>query len=128
MMATQMGAGLSRCDWYLFWRVWRKHHTTSRGCSYADKVIRVEAIRKYEQHGQVRVCARFMDCDCASSTVSRRVPANYYAVIREMDDHYDNAEGTGGCWITYPDDLPPPEHRDYALEAFEDGHPHSIHY
>jgi len=126
MTPLELGRGLKRSDWYNLWRVWRKHHTTSQGCSYTEKLCVIEQIRKYEVDGKVRLCDRFMDCDHAVSTGSRLIPANYYAFTRVVNDIYDWAEGPGGCWLDYPEKVPERDGRDLLLEAYEDGHPHSV--
>ncbi len=118
---------MDRPLWYKHWRTIRQVLRPSSADSFVEKEATLEQIRKHEQHGHIRLCDRFMDCDCATSTCSRLIKANYYLVVKAMNDIYDNAEGIGGVWITYPSDRPEPDHRDYALEAHEDGHPHSIH-
>lgn len=123
---------LARDQWYEFWRKLRK-----AGRSYdwighpsdplAAKQKVIDAIRKYQVDGKVRLCDRFMDCDCAQSTSWRDIPATYVHYEREVDEIYAWAEGPGTTWLESPATKPPAaEFRDLALEAFEDGHPHSV--
>ena len=119
---------LSRDNWYKFWRLIRSHSEITRDDAFTAKVIMLDAIRKYEVDGKVRLCDRFMDCDCAIGTNSRVLPANYYIVVRRMDEIHNGAEGPGNCWLTWPDNPPFSDNRDLALEAHENGHPHSIRY
>ena len=93
---------------------------------YIEKQRIIDAIAKYECDGRVLLCDRFMDCDCASSTSSREIPANYYAYIRAVEDIYSAAEGPGTTWLDYPGNIPESDFRDHALEAYEDGHPHVV--
>ena len=118
---------LDRKGWQYHWRILRKMGIADRYHDMQFKLQMVASIRELEQDGKVLVCSRFLDCDCASSTGSRLLPATWYEVSRAMDLEYDNAEGPGSCWLASPDDRPPSDSRDYALEAFEDGHPHSVH-
>jgi len=123
---------INRCarkDWYAFWRKCRMNgydFISQPGDALADKQAFIDEIKKYAVDGKVRLCERFMDCDHAISTSSSLVPANLYAVTKVIDDIYDNAEGTGSTWLDFPANKPEADSRDLALEAFEDGHPHSI--
>jgi hypothetical protein len=96
------------------------------GCDLSGKQEMINAIRQYEQDGKVLVCSRFMDCDHATSTCSSLVSANFYVVTRVMDEIYEHAEGPGSCWLEKPDNKPDSNPRDLMLEAYEDGHPHSV--
>ena len=127
LLAT--GTQLTREQWRVFWRVVRKVGAAADlrdGDFYADKVEIKALIRKFEKDGQVRISDRFMDCDHAVSTGTRLVPAVLISVIATMDDIFNNAEGPGNAWLHSPEDTCDPDFRDLAMEAFEDGHPHSI--
>lgn len=67
------------------------------------------------------------DCDHARSTSARRASCGHqYRKARERT--YDDAEGITHIWRVSKAEYQrfEPEHRDLALEAFEDGHPHLI--
>jgi hypothetical protein len=121
---------LDRTNWYKIYRHIRKSGMRSRMTGPEDPMIQkvkmVNSIRKYEHLWQVRVCSRFTDCDHASSTGSHLVSANYYAVQQAFDYEFDGAEGPGSCWLAHPSDTPERNSRDLVLEAFEDGHSHSV--
>lgn len=118
---------LPRAEWYKAWRIIRKYHGNPSADSYTEKQSVIEQINKYAIDGKVRLCSRFMDCDCAISTTSSLIPANWYAVDRAMNEEYGNAEGRGSCWIESPEvDPPSANFRDLALEAHENGHPHVV--
>jgi hypothetical protein len=115
--------------WYAFWRRIRQAGAAHRyrgDDPFIEKQRIIDAIAKYEQNGVVRLCDRFMDCDHAVSTSSRVIKANYYSYIRYLDLIYDGVEGPGTTWLDYPGNIPERNSRDLALEAFEDGHPHTV--
>ncbi len=119
----------TRADWYEFYRYFRKisaNILNQKADSFIEKECFIEQIHKYTQNNQVRICSRFYDCDHSVSTSSWLIPANWYEVERAINAEYDNAEGHGGCWLTYPDDIPEQDSRDLILEAHEDGHSHSV--
>lgn len=85
-------------------------------------------IRKFAVDGQVCLNTDDMDCDCVRGTGWFLVPANVPAVERAIEHYYDGLEGPCyGCWLSSPADHVARYSRDLALEAFEDGHPWSIH-
>ena len=90
-----------------------------------------EYIASHAENGQVALHVWQMDCDCASWDSFRKYPASVRIIAREIDDIYYGAEGSVRIQIIKPSEIPEPEEqprpRDYALEAFEDGHPYSIH-
>ena len=74
-----------------------------------------------------------MDCDCASWTSLHKF-TSYRQWLRFKYDRELNAEGPVRIMQISPDDYESCMSnasilltRDHALEAFEDGHPHSIH-
>jgi len=126
-----IGRELSRNQWYSFWSSLRKsgagYNMAQPNDPLAAKQSIIDALSKYSVNNQVRLCDRFMDCDHAVSTGSRLIPATYVHYEAVLQDIYDNAEGPGTTWLESPATEPPSaEFRDLALEAFEDGHPHSI--
>jgi hypothetical protein len=79
--------------------------------------------------GKVALVNGGMDCDCAkwanSVTLVKATPA---AVDKWVERFYHWAEGPQWCYIERPSVARKlkEEHRDLALEAFEDGHPHVV--
>ena len=70
-----------------------------------------------------------IDCDHCRSVSAGRA-ANGYQYLKARDNAYCWAEGpTSVCRISKKDfEGFQSYQRDYILEAFEDGHPHSVHY
>jgi len=129
-MTKLTGLNIGREQWYEFYHRLRKSGAGYRILGPTDPLVeKMEIstiIRKFEKDGKVRISDRFHDCDHAVSTCTRLVQATLVHVIAHMDDLYSNAEGCGSAWIHSPDDTCDPDFRDLALEAFEDGHAHSI--
>lgn len=88
-------------------------------------------IRRKAEGGEVAVVHNGMDCDCSRwEGVVVYLPANLKEVEGWVESFYDNAEGPQGHYLEYPSVAASlrSSSRDLALEAFENGHPHSIHY
>ncbi len=87
------------------------------------------AIEIYDKavDGRVAINIDQMDCDCCRWTSSFVTPALPFAIERRLNDIYSDAEGPiYGLWFSAPEDKAHYKSRDLAMEAFEDGHPHSI--
>ena len=70
-----------------------------------------------------------MDCDCVSYTgLVRMVPANAIALERAMGRAYESAEGAIQLHVMRPSEAAEIEYRsrDYAAEAYENGHAHVV--
>lgn len=81
--------------------------------------------------GQIAIVTSGMDCDCSAWTGSvSYVPATVAAVDEWLEDFYGNAEGPQGHYLAAPSVARRVQRtsRDLALEAYEDGHPHVVHY
>ncbi len=91
-----------------------------------EKAQLIGRIKECNQGGKVQVGYWQMDCDCASWEGGITVPATVVHVNRAIEGLYDGAEGPVRWWITTPDDKIARNSRDHALEAFEDGHAHSV--
>ena len=90
----------------------------------------IRDIAEMAEGGKVALVNSGMDCDCSrwQNRVSM-VKATVADVDRWVDDFYNNAEGPQSCYIERPSVARKLQasSRDLALEAFEDGHPYSIH-
>lgn len=116
--------------------LWYKHvRLTRRGAQYrvddSDIGCRAELYRDVVRHavdGKVAVNVDQMDCDCSrwtSGHVMDAVPL--LAVEQEVNRIYEDAEGPiYGLWFSKPEKKAEYVSRDLALEAFEDGHAHSV--
>ena len=97
-----------------------------------DKLVerqeRNDYVQRFAENGRVVLEVWQMDCDCSSWTSYGECLASAIAVEAEMDKVYQYAEGPVRFTLIKPSDRPdqPPEPRDHALEAFEDGHPHVV--
>lgn len=89
----------------------------------------VELIAARNRNGHIYVYVWQMDCDCASWDSMYCMPATYEAFDKFCDGIYENAEGRVSIHISTQEEYRKfrPSSRDHALEAFEDGHPHSVH-
>ena len=78
--------------------------------------------------GKVAVNVDQMDCDCSRWTESRVMDAvPLLAVEQRVNDIYADAEGpVYGLWFSKPEEKAEYVSRDLAMEAFEDGHAHSV--
>ena len=94
------------------------------------RVRRQSLIRRIAEvavDGKVAVWESGMDCDCVRFRGFRTIiDASISAFDREENYAYETAEGPISLWVESP--LKKREHhsRDLVLEAFEDGHPHSV--
>jgi hypothetical protein len=87
-------------------------------------------IHQFAEDGFVAVVYGGMDCDCARWDDRVVIlPAIPTVVVHWIDQYNEGAEGPQWTNLERPsiaNELTPSS-RDLALEAFEDGHPHSIH-
>lgn len=90
----------------------------------------IDRFRRCNQGGRIGVIVSGMDCDCVKYSRGRVVEVTSVADLDDwIKDQLEWADGPMDFAICGPDDA---DHykgysRDLALEAFEDGHPHSIH-
>ncbi len=102
--------------------------------AHADTQQRVAFLWQIDcwaEDGEIAVVTSGMDCDCSRwEDDVRLVPATVSAVDKWLDDFYAGAEGPQGHRLMRPSEakLLRRTSRDLALEAFEDGHAHSVHY
>ena len=123
---------LPRDSWYRLYRIMREN---SYVCQHDESVIGNRArlarrIKKYAVNGLIGFNTAQMDCDCVSFSSFENLPAYPVFVEHAIDRLYQNAEGPVSYGLTQPNKRKPGTygHRDLALEAFENGHPHSICY
>jgi hypothetical protein len=93
--------------------------------------LKAELAAQIKQHavgGRIQVGYWQMDCDCASWEGGYKTQATVVHVKQVIDGLYENAEGPVRWWICDPREKIAPKSRDHALEAFEDGHAHSVTY
>lgn len=83
------------------------------------------------EEGFVGVVRTGMDCDCSAYHREGVYPALPYRLwLRQEDRHASWLDGPERTHVVRPSDIDPHNNcsRDLALEAFEDGHPHYIHW
>ena len=81
--------------------------------------------------GKVGVVRTGMDCDCSAySYASVALFTGVLTMWREQCEHESWLDGPESTTFCKPAEVPRTKgySRDLALEAFEDGHPHSIHF
>lgn len=97
-----------------------------------ERTAIAESIARHAEGGKVALEVWQMDCDCASWTAYDVHPAHVMLIVQKVDDIYRYAEGPVRWRIISPSDIPSPDERpasrDHVLEAYEDGHPHSVSY
>lgn len=114
---------------------WRELHAILR--KYGDMEQRTDELAAREQladelraatvDGQIAIVVSGMDCDCVQYTNSRVVECKGVAWFNAMaNDNYEWADGPMHVGFCKPEDRPDNHSRDLAMEAYEDGHPHSI--
>ncbi|MCK5644865.1 MAG: hypothetical protein KAJ19_28960 [Gammaproteobacteria bacterium] len=117
-------------------KVWYDHvQKTRRGRQYrmdgsdiGCRAALYAAVSPYVVDGKVALNVDQMDCDCARWTEGRVIDAvSLLAVEREVNRIYTDAEGPiYGLWFSEPERKAEYVSRDLAMEAFEDGHAHSV--
>lgn len=120
------------------WRLKMLHEfsiANAERCSWLDQRINERAalaarIAECSENGIVAIWESGMDCDCVTFTGIMRyeVPATLGAVSKEMYDAYKHAEGRLTLAVISPSEAKGVEYktRDNVMEAYEDGHPHSV--
>lgn len=80
--------------------------------------------------GSVRVIENSIDCDhCSGQYVHKLAGPSFLLYQKLYREVCRGAEGPFSLTVLPADeDVPEFESRDYVLEAFEDGHPHSVSY
>lgn len=95
----------------------------------ANRAVLARRIAELAEDGRVVLVTGGMDCDCASwDGRTRTLPATFVHVNRAIERLYEDAEGPVRWDLTSPmvGAGIRETHRDLALEAFEDGHPHVV--
>lgn len=104
------------------------------GVSWVDQRINrrfalSQAIKECAKDGKVVVAESGMDCDCVSySGRLHEIPANVAAYDKLEKDTAAWADGPFHFCIVPPEEVTKIEYksRDNVMEAYEDGHPHSV--
>lgn len=110
-----------------FLRLWRQTQNY-RSDPLQDRADIAYMVYQKAQEGLIGFYQWSMDCDGASGDSLTLVAAVPIEIEARINSLYDNAEGPVRWDITYPAEVEEFEatHRDHALEAFEDGHPHVL--
>jgi len=88
----------------------------------------IKAIAECAEDGKVAVVESGMDCDCVQYSGYRHlIDANVKAYDALRRRIAESADGRIYLDIARPSEDVEQSSRDLALEAFEDGHPYSIH-
>lgn len=117
------------------WALWFLNRFEERYGKLAEatdrRIARQSLIRRIAElavNGKVAIWESGRDCDCVSYSGYRcLIDAN----VKAFDELYEHtaewADGPFHLWVESPERQPEHHSRDLALEAFEDGHPYSIH-
>ena len=120
---------------YVLWFLHKlEEHNHALHNATAARIARQTLLRhivEFAESGKVALVNSGMDCDCSrwENDVSM-VEATVEEVDLWVRDFYANSEGPQSHYIERPSIARKLQRssRDLVLEAFEDGHPHSIHY
>lgn len=120
-------------EYHLFREAVRHHRATTRRFTdkLAERQRRAAMLLALAEDGRICVVSSGMDCD--GSAWAGRVydmPASVFAVERFIERQYEWADGPLRLELASPSECEEVEYesRDLALEAFEGGHAHCIHY
>lgn len=109
---------------------WDLNHAVIASAHEATQARRnfIARISECNEGGFVAIYSSGMDCDCSSweNRRHRVVPATVKDVEEAFDDILNWADGPMSLWVDRPSAQYEVSHRDLALEAFEDGHPHVV--
>ena len=84
-------------------------------------------LQRYQWGGKVQLIESGRDCDCVEYTHSAGlIDANWAAYSIKHRETSQWADGPFSFTITEPSTEVEAESRDLVMEAYEDGHPHSI--
>lgn len=82
------------------------------------------------ENGKVGIVVAGMDCDCSKYYHEKVVvaPVSIVRWLRDYDAHCEWLDGPENMYFVKPSQIRDgySEHRDLALEAYEDGHPHVV--
>lgn len=127
---TGIERSVTREQWYgFFYRTFRKAgYVDPQDHSIIGRRSRMKShLDSVRHNGKVALNVDQMDCDCARWTSGRIIDAHPLNVEREIDEVLQNAEGpVYMIEVVAPVDIAGYVSRDLALEAYEDGHPHSV--
>lgn len=143
-VATAMGMTAPRMN--LSW--WREGEGRRQGVYEAFKLQRLNAfddglherintrhsllqrIQACAEDGFVAIHESGMDCDCVTfaGIYRYKVPANFYAVHKTMEEAERGADGRLHLTVIKPSEAEGVQYRsrDNVMEAYEDGHPHAV--
>lgn len=134
MHITTFDRDMDRESWRLIWRIMRKVGDAPRLADRADaseiaqRVDLQNLIDSCTVDGRIGKVVSGMDCDCVQYCHGREIDAPRAIKWQaEVNSEYEWADGPMSVSICRPDELPENYSRDLAMEAYENGHPHSIH-
>ena len=108
-----------------------RHSTPSQEDYLQQRAVMAEHIRGCSEDGRIAIVTAGMDCD-GSAWANRvsLVDAVPRKVEHYLERYYAEAEGPQSHELARPSQVADLHavHRDLAMEAYEDGHPHSLHY
>lgn len=103
------------------------HFLPGDASTIGNRAALVDACRDAQRDGKISLNVDQMDCDCSRWSSGRILPAIPRLVERAVEEVYNDAEGpVYGLSIDPPEEKVKYTSRDLALEAFEDGHAHSV--
>lgn len=85
-----------------------------------------DTIDRIQEDGKIAFIEDSTDCDHARSVTTCLIPANVMSFVARRRWVYEDTEGPTYVAMVAPSEREQDWHHDYALGAFEEGHPHII--
>lgn len=113
-----------------FKKFYKYYGYSQRGDQLAYKSWVANKIKECTEDGKFALNWDRTDCDHYNVVSSKIIDTNtpLVEILAGIDEAYDNAEGRTSHWFSKPSKAVEEKARDYALEAFENGHPSTIVY
>ena len=113
-----------------FKKFYNYYDYTQRGDQLAHKTLVANKIKECTEGGKFALNWDSTDCDHYNVVSSDIIDADtpLVEILASINEAYDSAEGRTTHWFSKPSEAVEEKARDYALEAFENGHPSTIVY
>ena len=107
---------------------WQRDVVAGQGGWLQERAdLLVELAECTDENGVTGIVEGGRDCDCVQFCwPSKERNLTLVKYVRDRDNCYSWADGPSYYSLCHPEDLPESYSRDLALEAYEDGHSHSV--
>ena len=113
-----------------FRKFYKFYDYTQKEDQLAYKTLVANKIKECTEGGKFALNWDRTDCDHYNVVSSNIIDADtpLVEILASINEAYDSAEGRTSHWFSKPSKAVEEKARDYALEAFENGHPSTIVY